>query len=216
MSNTTIKENDITIEKVFRILLLDNTDRIGYNIIKANDEESQKYNEETKAAFNMLIVCLQAIKLIKLAKAAEGDNFESFGKCVDIILKDNFEEWDNWVEETFNGENSEYLKIPITGIGDVSDGYHTFNNLYYQRAVLFASIVNQNADLSWKSLRHEDGKYCFDSNGEWFIVGIDTPEGPYTYHYEYKYWDLFKCKVLKNAKHWDGHDENDVTRLLSL
>lgn len=116
----------------------------------------------------------------------------------------------------YNGENSEYLKIPITGISDVSDGYHTFNNLYHQRAVLFASIVNQNKDISWKSLRHEDGKYCFDSNGEWFIVGIDTPEGSYTYHYEYKYWDLFKCKVLKTAKHWDGHDENDVTRLLSL
>ncbi len=104
----------------------------------------------------------------------------------------------------------------INDIGDFSDGYHTFNDLYYQRAVLFATIVNTYSDISWKSFRHEDGKYCFDSNGKWFIVGIDTPEGPYTYHYEKEYWNLFKCEVLPRAKHFDGHTEKDVTRLLSL
>lgn len=98
----------------------------------------------------------------------------------------------------------------------ISDGYHTFGSLYYQRAVLFATIVNTYADLSWKSFKHDDGKYCFDSNGEWFIVGISTPEGPYTYHYEKKYWDLFKCRELEVALPFDGHTEKDVVRLLSL
>ena len=101
-------------------------------------------------------------------------------------------------------------------IGEISDGYHTFNQLYHQRAILFATIVNQNKDISWKSFKHADGKYCFDKNGEWFIVGIDTKEGSYTYHYEKKYWDYFKCKELECAKEWDGHTEKDVTRLLSL
>ena len=105
----------------------------------------------------------------------------------------------------------------IDDIGEFSDGYHTFNSLYHQRAVLFATIVNQNRGKSWKSLRHEDGKYCFDSEGKWFIVGIDTPKGTYTYHYETKkYWDMFKCNELILGKHWDGHTEDDVTRLLSL
>lgn len=104
----------------------------------------------------------------------------------------------------------------IKDIGDLSDGYHTFNQLYHQRAVLFATIVNQNKDISWKSFKHSDGKYCFDSNGEWFIVGIDTPEGSYTYHYEKSYWDMFKCQELECGKEWDGHTEEDVTRLLSL
>lgn len=36
----------------------------------------------------------------------------------------------------------------IKDIGDLSDGYHTFNQLYHQRAVLFATIVNQNKDIS--------------------------------------------------------------------
>jgi len=100
--------------------------------------------------------------------------------------------------------------------GDLSDGYHTFNQLYYQRCILFASLVRLNKDKSWKSFKHSDGKYCFDSNGEWFIVGIDTPIGSYTYHYEKKYWDLFECQELECGKEWDGHTEEDVTRLLSL
>lgn len=104
----------------------------------------------------------------------------------------------------------------VEDMGEVSDGYHTFNQLYHQRAVLFATIVNQNKDKAWKSWKHEDGKFCFDKGGEWFIVGVDTPEENYTYHYEKKYWDMFDCEELERAKHWDGHTEEDVTRLLSL
>ena len=47
-------------------------------------------------------------------------------------------------------------------------------------------------------------------------MGIDTPEGSYTYHYEDKYFSLFNCEELECGKHWDGHTEKDVTRLLSL
>lgn len=106
------------------------------------------------------------------------------------------------------------IEMPDTGIGDLSDGYHTFNQLYYQRMMLFATIVRQNKDKAWKSHKHEDGELCF--GGGWFIVGVDTPEGSYTYHYEDKYWDYFDCMELDVASHWDGHTEEDVTRLLSL
>lgn len=102
----------------------------------------------------------------------------------------------------------------VTEIDDLSDGFHTFRQLYYQRMMLFATIVKQNRDKAWKSLRHEDGELCF--GGGWFIVGIDTPEGSYTYHYEDNYYSLFDCEELEHGKHWDGHTEKDVTRLLSL
>jgi hypothetical protein len=102
----------------------------------------------------------------------------------------------------------------VAEIDDLSDGFHTFRQLYYQRMMLFAVIAKQNKDRAWKSLRHEDGELCF--GGGWFIVGIDTPEGSYTYHYENKYFDLFDCEILDYGKHWDGHTEKDVTRLLSL
>ena len=103
----------------------------------------------------------------------------------------------------------------VDDIGELSDGFHTFNSLYEQRMILFAALVKAYKDKAWKSYRHEDGEYCF--GGGWFIVGIDTPEGSYTYHYENKYWDMFDCVDLPRAKHWDGHTEADAeTRLMSL
>jgi len=103
----------------------------------------------------------------------------------------------------------------VNDIGEVSDGFHTFNGLYEQRMILFAALVKAYKSKAWKSYRHEDGEYCF--GGGWFIVGIDTPEGNYTYHYENKYWDMFDCIDLPRAPHWDGHTEADAeTRLMSL
>jgi len=103
----------------------------------------------------------------------------------------------------------------VKDIGDLSDGFHTFNGLYEQRMILFSALVKAYKDKAWKSYRHEDGEYCF--GGGWFIVGIDTPEGSYTYHYENKYWDMFDCVDLPRSPHWDGHTEADAeTRLMSL
>lgn len=102
----------------------------------------------------------------------------------------------------------------VEDIGDLSDGFHTFNSLYYQRMIMFATLVKAYKDRAWKSLRHDDGELCF--GGGWFIVGIDTPEGSYTYHYENKYFNIFDCQILDHSKPWDGHTEKDVTRLLSL
>lgn len=108
----------------------------------------------------------------------------------------------------------EKLGIKNCDFGNVSDGYHTFNSLYHQRLILFAALVNTYPEISWKTKRHEDGEECF--GGGWFLVGIDTPNGSYTYHYELKDWDLFKCVEIERAPKWDGHTDKDVERLLSL
>ena len=102
----------------------------------------------------------------------------------------------------------------VDDIGDLSDGYHTFNDLYFQRLMLFSIIVNTHKDLAWKTKYHEDGEPCF--GGGWFLVTVSTPKGDYGYHYEEKYWDLFDCKELDKAKQWDGYTDKDVDRLLSL
>lgn len=96
--------------------------------------------------------------------------------------------------------------------GDFSDGYHTFNELYYHRMILFAVICKQNEKLAWKSWLHHDGTMYDD----YFIVGIDTPLGQYSYHYHKKYWDEFDVKELPNAPEWDGHEPKDIEKLLSL
>jgi len=96
--------------------------------------------------------------------------------------------------------------------GSISDGYHTFDELYYHRMVLFSVICNQNKEKAWKSWRHDDGTMYDD----YFIVGIETDEGNYTYYYHKKYWGWFNVRELDRAPKWDGHVPEDVTRLLTL
>ena len=96
---------------------------------------------------------------------------------------------------------------PVTG--DTSDGYHTFNELYHHRAVLFSVICNEHHDIAWKSKKHHDGT-MYDGM---FIVGIDTPEGQATYHYDIDpYWNLFRVKELELAPEWDGHTPGEAIR----
>ena len=96
---------------------------------------------------------------------------------------------------------------PITG--DTSDGYHTFNELYHHRAILFSVICNERPEVAWKSKRHHDGT-MYDGM---FIVGIDTPEGQATYHYDIDpYWNLFRVKELELAPEWDGHTSGEAIR----
>lgn len=98
--------------------------------------------------------------------------------------------------------------------GDTSDGYHTFNELYHHRAVLFSVCVAANSSKAWKARKHHDGT-MYDGM---FIVGIDTPEGQATYHYDLDpYWDMFWCRELESAPEWDGHTPGEaIERIASL
>ena len=99
--------------------------------------------------------------------------------------------------------------------GKISDGYHTFDELYHHRAVLFSVICNSHPDISWKSLQHDDPNEPM-YNGM-FIVGIETPEGQATYHYNIKpYWDMFKVKEIERAPKWDGHTPDEAIRRIGL
>lgn len=102
--------------------------------------------------------------------------------------------------------NAGYRKMP-ENMGEMSDGYHTFNELYHHRAVLFAVICNMMPDRAWKSKLHDTGD-MFDGM---FIVGIETEQGQATYHYDIDpYWDMFKVKELDRAPKWDGHTPYDA------
>ena len=86
--------------------------------------------------------------------------------------------------------------------GETSDGYHTFNELYHHRAVLFSVIVKAFPERAWKARQHNDGTMYSGM----FIVGIDTPDGQASYHYDIDpYWDMFECRELERAPEWDGH-----------
>lgn len=119
-----------------------------------------------------------------------------------------------------SNEDKGYLLKQVLGIsqsesiGELSDGYHTFNELYHHRAILFAVLCNKFKSKAWKSKLHDDGTMYEGM----FIVGINTPMGQATYHYDIDpYWDIFNIKERKKAPKFDGHTSNDVPeRLLSL
>ena len=106
------------------------------------------------------------------------------------------------------------ITIPSTGIGDVSDGYHTFNELYHHRAILFSVICNSNKEIAWKSRSHHDGSMYSNM----FIVGINTPKGQATYHYDVNpYWRMFEVQELEFAPEWDGHTPDQaIERIKTL
>lgn len=98
--------------------------------------------------------------------------------------------------------------------GEISDGYHTFDELYHHRAVLFSVICNNHPELAWKSLFHDDPNFPMYKG--MFIVGIETPEGQATYHYDIDpYWNLFNVKILDRAPKYDGHTPDEAIRRIS-
>ncbi|XAI95720.1 hypothetical protein [Dolichospermum phage Dfl-JY23] len=97
--------------------------------------------------------------------------------------------------------------------GNVSDGYHTFDELYEHRCLLFLFLCKKFCKYQkWKALKHDDGS-SFEG---YFIAGLDLREGIdddpiiITYHLPLEYWDSCDSPILTNAPKWDGHTSKDV------
>lgn len=106
-----------------------------------------------------------------------------------------------------------YIKEKETGDGhDIYDQYHTMSELYFNRLIMFDIICKLFPEKSWKSKLHDDGTMFKD----YFIVGVNTSEGQFTYHYHIRFWDIFTCKEIPKAPKYDGHQPKDISRLYSL
>ena len=100
-------------------------------------------------------------------------------------------------------------KAQDKSVGDLSDTYHSFNDLYEHRMVLTA-LAFMNIPYAWKAKKHEDGS-MYDGM---FIVGVPTPDGMVTYHYDLTDWNLFKIPEIPHSPHFDGHTPEDVVNRL--
>ncbi len=112
-------------------------------------------------------------------------------------------------------DNQETLEVE-----NISDGYHTFKELYEFRKIYNATLFNMAfKSARWdvhKSKKHFDGEPCF--GGNYFIVVAMLPSGQITNHYPIEDWDLFKISATDKAKYpYDGHTAQDtLTRLKNL
>ena len=111
---------------------------------------------------------------------------------------------------------------------EISDGHHTFGELYDHRRALTAVLAGYAALTSraisgmpeggaWRSkAHHPDDSPMFE--GGYFIVGIELDTGTITYHYKLTHWDDFAAvPELDHAPKWDGAGPPEtIERLLRL
>jgi hypothetical protein len=105
----------------------------------------------------------------------------------------------------------------------ISDGYHTFGELYEHRIVnyimvcqMFNALLREiwkEKDYVWMSMKHSDGTQWEG----WFILGIFLESGKQiTYHLPISRWEQCAsfARLLPQAPAYDGHTSNDVLERL--
>ena len=91
---------------------------------------------------------------------------------------------------------------------EASDGYHTFDELYEHRCVLFLALLSARHDLGYAVYKTKP------ENG-WFVAGTITNQGQIGYHLPERMFDF--CPSNYEAPEWDGHTSNDaIERLMAL
>ena len=94
----------------------------------------------------------------------------------------------------------------------ISDGFHTFGELYEHRIVLFIALCCMVKKNVWRSRAHSDGSVL----DGWFILGIGYAAGEQiTYHLPMSKWaETDFAETLDKAPEYDGHTSDDVLRRL--
>jgi hypothetical protein len=80
----------------------------------------------------------------------------------------------------------------------ISDGYHTFDELYEHRCLLFILLCLTSRRITrWKNDPSFEG---------WPCLYLETPAGQISYHVPAKYLPLFENKIAQDDEYkWDGH-----------
>lgn len=107
------------------------------------------------------------------------------------------------------------IKTMKADTNKISDGYHTFEELYEHRIVLYIALCGSIVDTHyiWRSHYHSDGT-IWDG---WFILGIGINKGEQiTYHLPLSKWsDTDFAETLGQSPKFDGHTSKDVLLRIS-
>lgn len=99
---------------------------------------------------------------------------------------------------------------------EVSDGYHTIEELYDHRITLYITLCRHVADIRdvWRTKVHHDGSTYVG----WFMLAIGKDPGKQiTYHIPISRWDEtdFAETFEKSPVVFDGHTSSDVLERLN-
>lgn len=98
--------------------------------------------------------------------------------------------------------------------GDMSDGYHTFDELYEHRILLFLACL--------KSGAFKAQSVCEDHFPGWDVITAYTPEihNQISYHVPVKYRPIYdhlpRVTKEKQEEHFDGHDSKLVAHRIEM
>ncbi len=101
--------------------------------------------------------------------------------------------------------------MTTTNMNNISDGYHTFGELYEHRYILFLNLALAYSGIAFKTWLN-DKKEAWDG---WFILGINTEYGQITYHLPEKFWIAAEVREIEYNFDYDGHTSKDVCDRLS-
>ncbi len=101
--------------------------------------------------------------------------------------------------------NERTLTLPCN-TGGVSDGYHTFDELYAHRHVLFINVVLAHRENAFKTWKDDKGETWHG----WFILGINTAFGQVSYHLPEGYWQLVDVEEIERNTGYDGYTPSTV------
>jgi hypothetical protein len=105
-----------------------------------------------------------------------------------------------------------FLNTHVNDVGKIQDGYHTFDELYEHRHLLWINLLLANKDISFKTRRNFEGE---EWEG-WFIAGIQMPDKQITYHIPVTFWGMLSdVKELERNFGFDGHTGQDVIERLT-
>lgn len=98
-------------------------------------------------------------------------------------------------------------------VENITDGYHTFAELYEHRHLLFCVIANTFNTAAFKTKRNDKGEEWFG----WFILGIETEYGQISYHLPMEYWSFVSdIEEIEYNENYDGHSSEDVLERLRM
>lgn len=123
-------------------------------------------------------------------------------------------------EETLKQIQKKIETLKDSDVEKISDGYHTFEEVYDLKMMYNATLFNLWAELGkydvHKSKLHNDGEKPF--GGGYFIVVAKLPKGQISNHYKLEFWDLFKIPTEPKVKFkFDNHtDKTVISRLKDL
>lgn len=149
--------------------------------------------EHTCKQLGVVDKCAAYDKLSSPEKEQAGDNIGRCKACGNVLQKEGCPACH---EKEQAGKEKDK--------GNISDGYHTFNELYDHRCLLWINICLMTPNTSYLVKEHYVG---------WFLLGNETPYGQVSYHCPNKYLPLVKS-IKERKVEYDGHTSPDVIKRL--